>query len=171
MTSSLCLLVLALAVMVSTFAGCASTPAPAGDHLRDQAGSQTVTEATDEFYGALQAVFRGDAAPMKAAWWQDDEIAYMGPGGDYLIGWNDIEKEWDLQASRKLGGKVEPSRLHTIEGDDFAMITCVEVGSNVVNGKSATVSIRSSTVFRKRNGVWKAVSHQTDKLPYLENPE
>lgn len=157
--------ILSLAAVSCLCLGCASSHAvPGGAH-----GASTVQEATDRFYDALQALFRGDAAPMKAAWSHADTITYMGPGGDYLIGWSEIEKEWDLQASRKLGGKVEPSRLHIVEGDELAMITCVEVGTNVVDGKPTTVSIRSSTGFRKEHGSWKVISHQTDTLPFLEN--
>ncbi|MFZ9933069.1 MAG: YybH family protein [Chthoniobacterales bacterium] len=92
----------------------------------------------------------------------------MGPGGNYLIGWNDIAAEWELQASHKLGGEVLPEQLHAVQGEDLALITCIGEGANMVDGKEAKVSIRSSTVFRKRDGVWKAISHQTDKLPYLK---
>lgn len=136
---------------------------------KEAGGAATVGEAVEEFYAALQALFRGDAAPMMAAWWHDNDVTYMGPGGNYLTGWKDIAAEWELQASRKLGGEVLPEQLHAVQGEDLAMITCVEKGTNIVDGKPATVSIRSSTAFRKRDGVWKAISHQTDKLPYLES--
>lgn len=130
--------------------------------------AHTVREATDTFYSALQAMFRGDSAPMKAAWWHDADTSYMGPGGDYVIGWDDISKEWDRQAALKLGGSVSPTRLHVVIGDDLAAINCIEVGSNEVDGKKTTVSIRSSTLFRRKGDVWKTIAHQTDMLGYVE---
>lgn len=155
-------------VLISTAAAGCAHHRPVGGAAAHAQGFHSVRAATDGFYAALQAMFKGDATPMKDAWWHDDEVTYMGPGGDYLVGWADIEKEWDLQASRTLGGKVEPKDLNTIEVGDMALINCVEVGTNVVDGKEATVSIRSSTVFRRHHGMWKVIAHQTDKLPYLE---
>jgi ketosteroid isomerase-like protein len=132
------------------------------------AGPATVEEATANFYQALNVMFTGDGEPMKAAWSHADDISYMGPGGNYLVGWETIEKEWDEQTARKLGGRVTPVDVHTIEAGDLAVINCIESGENEVNGEPQTVKIRSSTVFRKEAGVWKVVGHQTDKLPYLE---
>ncbi|MFM1902678.1 MAG: hypothetical protein RLZZ440_578, partial [Planctomycetota bacterium] len=120
------------------------------------------------FYRALNVMFTGDGEPMKDAWSHADDISYMGPGGNYLVGWKTIEKEWDEQTARKLGGRITPIDVHTIEAGDLAVINCIESGENEVNGKPQTVKIRSSTVFRKEAGVWKVVGHQTDKLPYLE---
>jgi hypothetical protein len=49
----------------------------------------------------------------------------------------------------------------------MALVNCVEVGENEVNGKVETVSIRSSTVFCKRNETWKVIAHQTDLLGFM----
>ncbi|MGA0286477.1 MAG: YybH family protein [Phycisphaerales bacterium] len=167
-----------LANLVALFAiallimGCAATNTASNSSADGRTpGARTPQEATDEFYSALQAMFRGDAQPMKNAWWHDDEAVYMGPGGDYRIGWGDIAKEWDRQASKNLGGKVDPTRLHFVEGGDFALLTCMETGTNEVDGRTTTVSLRTSTVFLKRDGVWKAISHQSDTLPYLETSD
>ncbi|MSR09363.1 MAG: DUF4440 domain-containing protein [Gammaproteobacteria bacterium] len=100
-----------------------------------------VEAAVDNFYAALNVMFTGDGKPVKDAWSHADDVTYMGPGGDYLIGWKQVEKEWDKQAAAKLGGKVEP------------------------------VKLRSSTIFRKENAAWKVVAHQTDLLGYMSTPK
>ena len=131
-------------------------------------GTEGLGEAVDAFYSALLAMFGGDAAPMKAAWWHDDDVSYMGPGGDHRVGWDEIASEWDRQASLDLGGQVTPERRHLLTGEDLAVFTCVETGANLVDGRTAApVSIRASTVLRKRDGVWKVVAHQSDRLDHV----
>lgn len=128
---------------------------------------QAVAAAIDDFYTALNVLFTGDGQPMMDAWSHAADVTYMGPDGLYLIGWEDVEKMWSSVAAMKLGGRVNPQKLHTVIGTDMALITCVEVGENEVDGKVEVVSIRSSTGLHKRNGVWKVVAHQTDLLGYM----
>lgn len=126
-----------------------------------------VEDAVRHFYDALNIAFTGDARPMKDAWSHSDDITYMGPNGLYLIGWGLIEQEWNAQAAALLGGRVTPENLHIVVGADLAVVTCVEVGENVVDGHTETVRIRSSTVFRKEAEGWKVIGHQTDLLGYM----
>jgi len=128
---------------------------------------QAVLAATDNFYIALNILFTGDSQPMKNAWSHAADAVYMGPDGLYLIGWEKIEQMWNSVAAMKLGGRVNPQQLHTVIGTDMALITCVEMGGNEINGKSEVVSIRSSTTLHKSSGVWKVIAHQTDLLGYM----
>ncbi len=128
---------------------------------------QAVADATANFYDALNILFTGDGQQMMEAWSHADDVCYMGPDGLYLIGWEKVGKMWEDVAAMKLGGRVIPEQLHTVVGADMAMITCVESGTNEINGKAETVRIRSSTVFHKRNDAWKIIGHQTDLLGYM----
>ena len=128
---------------------------------------QSISTAIDNFYSALNILFTGNGQPMKDAWSHADDVTYMGPDGLYLIGWGNIEQMWNSVAALKLGGRVNPQQLHTVIGIDMALINCVEIGENKVDEKAETVSIRSSTVFSRRNGTWKVIAHQTDLLGYL----
>ncbi len=130
-----------------------------------------VEAAVDNFYAALNVMFTGDGKPVKDAWSHADDVTYMGPGGDYLIGWKQVEKEWDRQAAAKLGGKVIPEKVHIVVGETLAFLNCVEAGQNVVKGKVEPVKLRSSTIFRKENAAWKVVAHQTDLLGYMSTPK
>lgn len=129
---------------------------------------KAIASAIDSFYGALNILFTGNGQPMRDAWSHADDVTYMGPDGLYLIGWNNVGKMWNSVAALKLGGRVSPQRIHTIVGVDMAMVNCIEVGENNVNGKAEKVSIRSSTLLYKRGGSWKVVAHQTDLLGYLK---
>jgi ketosteroid isomerase-like protein len=131
-------------------------------------GEAAVLTATAGFYSALNRLFVGDGEPMKAVWSHSDDISYMGPTGQYDRGWNEVLKDWQAQAAMKLGGKVGPSDMRVVVGQELAVVTCYEVGENTnAGGKVAQVKLRATNVFRNEGGVWKMIGHQTDKLPYL----
>jgi ketosteroid isomerase-like protein len=54
-------------------------------------------------------------------------------------------------------------------GRDLAVAQNYEKGENTnADGKTQSVSIRATNLFRKENGKWKMISHHTDLLPYLK---
>ena len=154
------LIVAALGLMMTCASGNAA-PVSGGDE-------QAVRDAAASFYGALQAMFTGDAGPMKKVWSHADDVSYMGPDGKLKRGWPPIRAEWEAQAALKLGGDVQPVDLQVTVGQDLAVTTCWEKGQNVgPDGKVEAVSIRATNVFRKEGGGWKMIGHHTDLLPFL----
>lgn len=71
----------------------------------------------------------------------------MGPEGAYLKGWAEIGPMWDEVTAARLGGLVTPKDVRTVVGRELALVTCIESGENISDGKTETVRIRSSTVF------------------------
>ena len=134
----------------------------------NQSEKNAVELAANNFYAALNVLFTGDNQPMQNAWSHADDVVYMGPDGLYLIGWPDIGKMWSIVAEMKLGGTVIPINSHTIVGSDISIFTCIESGNNEIHGKSKSVGIRSSTVFRKENNTWMVIAHQTDLLDFMK---
>lgn len=124
-----------------------------------------VRQAADKFYDALNAVFTGDVEPMKSAWSHADDIAYMGPGGSLKVGWSKVWKDWEGQASRKLGGEVRPQDVHFVVNGDLAVMYAREVGENTnIGGRREKVDIRVTNIFRKEDGTWRLIGHHTDLL-------
>lgn len=124
-----------------------------------------VRQAADQFYDALNAMFKDDLEPMKAVWSHADDVVYMGPGGSIKVGWKKVLKDWESQGARKLGGKVEPKDVHFTVGDELAVMYALESGENTnINGKREKVAIRVTNMFRKENGAWKMIGHHTDLL-------
>lgn len=124
--------------------------------------------AVNEFYEALNDLFAGNVAPMTEAWSHEDDVTYIGPQGGILIGWDNVLHAWKEQASLKLKGKVEPEDMHVIKHQDLRIAQNFEVGTNIVNGKTEQIRIRATNIFRKEEGKWKLISHQTDLLPFLK---
>ncbi len=138
-------------------------------HTAYTAGDEDVIAVNERFYEALNFMFTGEIAPMKAVWSHADDVVYMGPGGGLITGWTDVSQIWEKQAAMKLGGKVIPSDITMTVGKDMAVIYDVEVGENYNQaGELEKVSIRATNVYRKEKGQWKMIGHHTDLLPYLE---
>lgn len=130
---------------------------------------KAVSAATAEFYAALNQMFVGDLESMKTVWSHAADVTYMGPGGGFKIGWEQVLKDWEAQAALKLGGKVQAVDMHVTVGRDLAIVSNVENGENTnAKGQVQKLSIRATNLFRKEGGKWKMIGHHTDLLPYLE---
>lgn len=127
-----------------------------------------IQTAQDNFYIALNAMFKGKSEPMSEVWSHSDDVIYMGPDKIVLRGWEKVSANWEKQAAVKMGGKVVVEQEHLIFGQDMATIHNYEVGENTdENGQIVKVSIRATNVYRKENDQWKMVAHHTDILPFL----
>ena len=157
-------IVMATAALALAFAATVS----ARDASTDQSNESTVQEATAGFYTALNAMFTGDVDPMKEVWSHAEDVTLMGPDGSVNVGWNEVLANWEVQAKMKLGGEIRCELIMATVGEDLAVVQCREVGENVIDGKPIAVSLRATNVFRKENGAWKMIGHQTDKLPFLQ---
>ena len=151
------LLVLTGAALIVT------SPARAADD-----DTQAVKAAVATFHEALNKLFTGDAAPMKAIWSHADDVTYMGPTGTKQVGWSQVEPHWDKQAAKKLGGKVDAVDVHVTASPQLGVAVYYEKGENIIDGQVQPVSIRATTTFRKENGQWKVIGHHTDTLAYLQ---
>jgi ketosteroid isomerase-like protein len=153
-----------MSVLIVTVAGFMA----ANTTLASENDEQPVREAAAQFYTALNALFTGEVGPMKEIWSHANDVAYMGPGGGFQVGWDQVLANWEAQAAKKLGGKVEPTNMLVTVGQDLAIVRDVEKGENTnANGKVEKVSIRATNLFRKEGGKWKMIGHHTDLLPYL----
>jgi ketosteroid isomerase-like protein len=154
-------------IVLSTFILAVAGMAPLGAARAAENDEQAVRQANAAFYKALNAMFAGETAPMEKVWSHSADVTYMGPGGEMLIGWEAVAPAWRTQAAMKLGGSIQPERMHLNIGHDTAIVDCFEVGENFVDGKQQDVSLRATNVFRKENGQWKMIGHHTDLLPFL----
>lgn len=132
-----------------------------------QENTAEVLLATNEFYSALQAVFEGNVTQMENIWSHTDDVTYLGPQGGMLKGWNQVLNAWKKQAAMKLEGSIEPHEVQVLREGNIGITQNYEVGTNYIDGLVQTVRIRAINIFRKENGKWKMITHQTDILPFL----
>lgn len=133
-----------------------------------QEATSEIAAAAQEFYKALHDVFQGNTSSMEQIWSHADDVTYLGPQGGILVGWNQVFQAWKKQAQLKLQGKLNEQEIHIIQEGNIGIMQCYEIGTNLVNGKTEQVRIRALNIFRKENGKWKIISHQTDLLPFLK---
>lgn len=146
--------------MISVLAGAPCAKAGDGDE-------KAVLTANVEFYKALNQMFAGELTLMKELCSHASDVIYMGPGGDFLVGWPKVQVEWERQAAMKMGGKLEAMEPHVIlsTNGDMATVCNIEKGKNKDNkGEMREISIRATNTFRKEGGKWKMVGHHVDLL-------
>ena len=127
---------------------------------------EEVQAAIDQFYAALDEMFKGNIEPMLDVWSHKNDVTYLGPLGDILVGWDAVKASWEAQAAMMLGGQVKTEHQALILGKDLAVSVSHESGVNTnVDGKVRAVSLRATNTFRKEGGKWKMVGHHTDMFP------
>lgn len=121
-------------------------------------------EATERFYSALNAVLEGDAMPMFDLWSHADDVTYMSPFGELLMGWEPVRVSWQAQADQGLGGEVHPEGLREFASAGLGVVVGFERGHVEIEGRRRPVDIRATSVYRVENGGFAMIGHHTDPL-------
>ena len=124
----------------------------------------TLEQTSTDFYAALNAMFAGDAEPMLAHWSHADDVTYMSPFGELLVGWDAVKASWDHQAAARLGGRVDGEELRYVEASDLGFVVGFERGGVEIDGVSQPVDIRATSMYRLEDGRWAMIGHHTDPL-------
>jgi ketosteroid isomerase-like protein len=124
----------------------------------------TLEAATAAFYDALNAVLGGDSGPMLELWSHSDDVTYMSPFGELLVGWEPVRESWQAQAGQQLGGRVDPEELRHFESPTLGFVVGFERGSVEIDGSTTPVNIRATSMYRVEDGRWRMIGHHTDPL-------
>ena len=121
-------------------------------------------DATRAFYSALNDTLGGDVTPMLELWSHADDVTYMSPFGELLVGWDPVRASWQAQADQRLGGHVDPEELHHFASETLGFVVGFERGSVEIDGTATPVDIRATSMYRVENGRWAMIGHHTDPL-------
>lgn len=124
-----------------------------------------VKDAAIAFYRALQTILDGDASPMESVWSHAEDVTFLGPQGEILVGPDQVFSAWKEQANMRISGTIQPGSMHIVIGGDIAIIQNEETGSNNPKGEPDGIHIRATNIFRLEDGEWKMISHHTDLVP------
>lgn len=125
---------------------------------------ESLEAATQGFYDALNATLAGDPAPMFALWSHADDVTYMSPFGELLVGWDAVRASWQSQADAHLGGRVDPAELHRFASPTLGVVVGFERGSVEIDGVATAVNIRATSTYRVEGDRWAMIGHHTDPL-------
>lgn len=73
----------------------------------------TLEEATRSFYEALNAMLGGNVSPMLALWSHADDVTYMSPFGELLVGWEPIRDSGRSRRTSISGAGSSPKSCGT----------------------------------------------------------
>lgn len=122
-----------------------------------------IRAASDRFYGALNQMAAGKAAPMADAWAQSEEVSAQHPIGGRDQGYDTVIDSFSKVAAIAGGGEIRLLEQKITAGADMAVETGVEAGTLVIAGHTATIQQRVTNVYRLVNEEWKLFHHHTDQ--------
>ncbi len=131
--------------------------------MAEQISQSELASASDTFYAALADALDGDATAMVDQWSQADDVCYLGPMGDLIVGGDAVQESWEQFAATHLGGKVTESELHFVGSGDIGIVTGWEKGVGH-RGLDEPINIRATSTYRREGGVLKMIGHHTDLI-------
>lgn len=123
----------------------------------------TLEQAADAFYAAGNRLLEGDGSAFAAIWSEADDISHLGPTGVICVGRQAVMEQFAREAAMGFGGTLVAEGRHYSESAEMGFLVCTERTSTMTrDGEPLQRDIRSTTVFRKEEGHWRAVHHHTD---------
>lgn len=148
--------------------------------MRAATGSVIVTlmSEVDDFLAAILAPLQaaetafhnGDAGPRAAMWSHHDPVTLFGArlGG---TGWAEVNETFEFVASRFTNCEsCEWQVIAAGASGDLGYIVAHERTTASVGGAAPeSYQLRSTTIFRREDDVWKAVHRHADPMPESES--
>jgi ketosteroid isomerase-like protein len=128
---------------------------------------QAVREATRRFYRALATL---DIGPMDQVWPHEDWVQCVHPGGDLMLGWEEVRESWARIFASTQRMQVEISSVWVRVEGDVAWVACTEhITSTFERGFDESL-VQATNIFVRRpteaNGWhWQMVAHHASPLP------
>jgi ketosteroid isomerase-like protein len=128
-----------------------------------------VTQASDQFYAALnQMLATGDAGSVTAVWSQGQAGSTMHPIGGREIGRDQVLALWKQAGPAFSEGKASADDVVVVPlCDDVAYTVGTKRFEGKVGGQRFHGEWRATNIYRREDGGWKIVHHHTDASPEL----
>ena len=126
------------------------------------AAEDDVRAASDQFYGALEAMANGDASSMADVWSHEDDVTTMHPIGGREEGWAAVSGSWEGVAAASTDGTVTRTDQVIRVIGNAAYELCTESVSMTFAGEPMSLEGRATNVYRKEKGEWRVAHHHAD---------
>lgn len=125
--------------------------------------SQSLSDAHDALYEALNVMLTGDPEPILGVWSSQDDVTYAGPFGGFVVGRQGVVDEFRRSAAMELQGHLEVSDVRMVESEAMGYTVCIEHGiDHIVDGRTVNLTHRATNIFRREPDGWLLVHHHTD---------
>jgi ketosteroid isomerase-like protein len=124
-------------------------------------------QAIEHYYETIAEVLKGNSEPQKELWSRGDDVLLANPLGPPARGWSDVETAFDRAAGVMTDGQLlGHERITEHETPELAYIFEIERGRARFGGSEehATVSLRTTTIWRREEDAWKIVLRQADPI-------
>ena len=127
-----------------------------------QTPEERVRAANHRFYAAFESLDMGE---MEAVWAHDDSVQCVQPGGELLLGWDEVRGSWArIFASTKRVRIALSSIWVRVEGE-VGWVACTEhVTTAFAEGFDEAV-VQATNIFVRAGHDWHLVAHHASLLP------
>jgi ketosteroid isomerase-like protein len=128
---------------------------------------QSFEQIVEQFYAAYNDAINGDPDPMLQLWSQEPYVSAMHSVSDEEVGWEQVSAAWRAISENLSSGTIAFELLVSHINGDVGFVAGIEQGSVVVNGQAISFRLRSTNIFERQDGVWKAIHHHGDVSPEI----
>jgi ketosteroid isomerase-like protein len=127
-----------------------------------------------EYRRAGLEITRGNPEVYKSLWSRRDDVTLANPFGPPVRGWDEVSARLDLAASNYRDGQdYEFENVSTVITREVVYTVEIErVSTRVGASEELTpIAIRTTTVFRRENGMWKVTHRHGDPITSMRPAE
>ena len=127
----------------------------------------------DEYHRAGREITNGNPEVYKALYSRRDDVILANPFGPPVRGWSEVSARLDRAAQVYRDEEIVGfENVSTVVTPDLAYMLEIESYRARVGGAEelVSVSLRVTTVFRREDGVWKAVHRHADPITTKRPP-
>jgi len=109
------------------------------------------------------ALHNGDAGPRSALWSHNDPVTLFGAEVN-RTGWSELGPTFNWLATRFTAcTSLEYEVVAAGASGDLAYLVVIERISATANGNPVSYALRATTIFRREEGVWRAIHRHGDR--------
>jgi ketosteroid isomerase-like protein len=127
------------------------------------AAQDEVSQASEQFYAALNRTLDGDSSQMEQVWSHGSDVSAIHPFGGRMLGWEEVGAPWEQAAQAFSGGQVALNEMVVVPiSEDAAYTLGTEHGQASIGEQTVGIDWRVTNIYRREADGWKIVHHHTD---------
>ena len=124
--------------------------------MSDLSNKETVLAANQAFYDAFSS---RDLKNMNILWWQGMTSLCIHPGGDVLLGWDNIQASWESIFRNTNSFEIDFEVVKVELDEAVAYVVVREMVLQSSRGRKVKAPSIATNIFQKMAQKWYLVSH------------
>jgi ketosteroid isomerase-like protein len=123
---------------------------------------EELREMNERFYRALETL---DLAAMERVWLDERWVRCIHPGGDVLVGWENVRESWQRIFEDTPWIRVTATQVEVEVFGDVALVGCAE---NITTGSDGDVGVavaQATNLFKRTPDGWRMIHHHASSAP------